>query len=337
MRGGICQAVHKGRYDHAHHVDACSMYPTQMVLPYIPHGELLTEPPTGKYDTIYYPTGYLILKPGKIPYLQFRRITQCERYAYLHVYKPGEYVKDCYLDGSLALWEEEIDIILQCYDTINWNLGERVYISMIENRLLKPYIEMLYKGKQENTGTVRYYYKILLNSLYGKFLSRPDGVNMSYTGGYRHKIEQDDKRTYYLPLGMFIAMMGRVTLMRAMLSIPYDNVLYCDTDSIIYIGDEQPNVTIGRELGTWSFENDNFSVSVIGQKTYQELNPDGEVITKCAGLSGSISRGLQFGELYDGAQFEILKSKRDKEKWYISLEKTTFEVNCKVGLLRERL
>ena len=329
--------MHKGIFKDCHHIDARSMYPTQMSLPYIPHGSLLMEPPDCKYCTIYYPVGFLILKPGKIPYLQFRRITQCERYAYLHVYKPGEYVSDCYLDGSLALWEQEIDIILECYDVIQWDLGKRVYISMIENQILKPYIETLYQGKQNNTGTVKYYYKILLNSLYGKFLSRPDGINISYQGGYRHKIEQDDKRTYYLPLGMFIAMMGRVSLMRTMLSIPYDNVLYCDTDSCIYIGNQHPNVHIGKELGDWGVENDDFDALIVGAKTYQELNKDGTVITKCAGLSGSVSRTLGFGDLYDGAEFDILKSKRDKERWFITLEKTTFKVDCKVGLLRERL
>ena len=337
MRGGICQAFQKGLFYDAHHIDARSMYPSQMVLPRIPHGQLLTEKPDYPHATIYYPTGYLKLKPGKLAYLQFRRKSQCERYAWINQYQPGEYVNDCVLDGTLALWDAEIEIITECYETIDWDLGKRVYVEMIENTLLQPYIRELYKGKQTNTGTKKYYYKILLNALYGKFLSRPDGINMSYADGYRHKIEQDDKRTYYLPLGMFIAMMGRVTLFKAILSLPSENVLYCDTDSIIYIGDQEPNVSIGKDLGQWGIENDNFDAYIVGAKTYQERNRDGSVLTKCAGLSSRISATLGFMDIYMGASFDVLKSKRDPDYWFITLEKTTFKIDCKVGVLRERL
>lgn len=175
----------------------------------------------------------------------------------------------------------------------------------------------------------------MLNSLYGKFLSRPDGVIISYSNKYRHKEEDNDRPTYYLPLGMFIAMMGRVTLLRAMGSLPFDDVLYCDTDSIIYKGDVEPNVTIGRCLGQWGVENTSFKANIVGAKTYQELCSDGRIITKCAGLSHVILPTVGFGDLHIGKEYDVIKSERDKDSWAINLVKTKFKVTDRVSILRE--
>ena len=334
-RGGECQAVHKGMFHDCHHIDARSMYPTQMNRDFIPHGPILFEKPDHPHFTIYYPVGYFILKKDKIPYLQFRRKSQCIQYSFKHTYEPGQYVEDCYLDGSYALWDAELEIVKECYEFIEVDLSKQIYIAKVENRALKEYINILYEGKKNNTGTKRYYFKILLNSLYGKFLSRPDGVIISYANGERTKVEDNDRLTYYLPLGMWIAMMGRVTLHKVMLQIPYQNVLYCDTDSVIYYGDVHPNVHIGPDLGDWSVENDHFQANIVGPKTYQELSQDGSVITKCAGLSTVILPTLKYGELELGSKYTVLKSQRDKEYWNINLIKTTFEITAKLNVLRE--
>ena len=66
-------------------------------------------------------------------------------------------------------------------------------------------------------------------------------------------------------------MMGRVTLMQKIISIPSENFLYCDTDSIVYKGNVQPDIHIGKELGDWSVEQEHIKINVVGAKTYQEL------------------------------------------------------------------
>lgn len=89
---------------------------------------------------------------------------------------------------------------------------------MSENVVLNPYVEELYKGKQENTGSKKLYFKYLLNALYGKFLTRPDGKGINYicvNGEWKRVKVETLKKVYYLPLGSWIAMMGRVTLMNA--------------------------------------------------------------------------------------------------------------------------
>ena len=64
--------------------------------------------------------------------------------------------------------------------------------------------------------------------------------------------------------------MGRVTLMSKIISIPSENFLYCDTDSMIFKGKEMPDIHIGKELGDWSVEKEHVKVNVVGAKTYQE-------------------------------------------------------------------
>lgn len=143
----MCQAVHVGVFDDCKHIDARSMYPTQMALPFIPNGEILLEEPNGAHYTIYYPVGCFSLKPGKLPYLQFRRKSQCIQYQLLNPFEPGEYPTDVYLDGSYALWEQELDLVMENYHVSHLDLSKKCFISKVENRILKPYVDELYKGK----------------------------------------------------------------------------------------------------------------------------------------------------------------------------------------------
>lgn len=334
-RGGICQAVHIGEFTGCHHIDARSMYPSQMVKPQIPTGPILDEPPEGSFITIVFPIAYLQLKDKKIPYLQWQSRDQCIKYSYIHQFEPGQFVTDCFLDGTYALWGPEWDWVNECYDVTLKGYRTIKYIAMRDNVVLKRYVEMLYKGKRENKGTKRYYYKILLNALYGKFATAPDGDIIDYSDGERKKIEST-KNVYYLPLGSWITMGGRLDLCKAMASIPYDDVLYCDTDSIIFKGDVWPSVTIGENLREWGVEHELLDCVIVGPKTYQELLPDGTLITKCAGMPKTVQASIPYRGLHYGLVVPVLKSKRDKESWAIHLEKTTFEISEKTTVFRGR-
>lgn len=334
-RGGICRAFRIGLFRNCHHIDARSMYPTQCDQEYIPHGPVLYKPPTdGEYTTIHFPKGYFRLKEGKISCIQFRRKSQCCQYAYDKVYEPSEYVESMFLDGTFPIWDAEYQIVLECFDVEELDDSKKVYVEMIKNVVLRDYIRTLYTGKQNNTGTKKYYYKILMNALYGKFLTRPDGVLIDYSTGDRVKVEQDGKKTYYLPLGNWIAMMGRVTLMKCLLSIPKENLLYCDTDSCIYIGAVHPNVVMGKNLHEWGIENDDFDAWIVGPKTYQELNADGSLITKCAGLSNDVREKLPFMALEEGKTFVVSKARRDPITWAINIKPTEFTISTKATSFR---
>ena len=334
LRGGVCRANQTGYFANAHHLDAKSHYPSQMVKPRIPFGAILEDIPSYNYERLLFPNGFLVLKPNKLPYIQWKNHAQCCAYAFKDIYEPGQYCTNAYLDGTYMFWGVEWDLVLVCYDFVPCGDTKTYYIEMADNEVLKPYIEMLYEGKSKNTGTKKYYYKILLNSLYGKFLSNPNGVKMDYSTGQRVKVEDSDRKTYYLPLGSWIAMGGRVDLMRAMLSLPNENVLYCDTDSIIYTGDRKPAVSIGKNLRQWDVEHANVEAYIVGPKTYQERLPDGTLITKCAGLSRAVLGYVPFGALSEGLEVPCLKAHRNPNTWAISLQATTFKINTRATVLR---
>lgn len=332
-RGGCCMALHKGTFEHCYHADATSHYPTQMISPYIPFGRALYEKPTDhEYTSILYPSGFLKLKEGKLPYIQWNSEGQCIAYHWLNDYKSGEYVKDCCLNGSHAFWADEWEIIKECYDLIDVEISKEVYILMTENVQLASYIRMLFKGKKENKGTKRYYYKILMNSLYGKFLSRPDGKRVTYKNGIREYIKEENRTMFYLPLGSWIAMRGRVVLFKLMLSLNPDDVLYCDTDSIIYKGDKQPLFSVGKELGQWEIEASDIPVHIVGPKTYQEIR-DGKTITKCAGINEEIREKILFGELKEGDEYTVKRAIRDKDSWAKNVKTVSFKINTRAGIL----
>lgn len=337
-RGGICRAFQTGLFKDCHHIDARSMYPSQMDLEYIPHGALLDEPPKDKrYATIYFPVGRYELRADKISNIQFRTKAQCQQYAYHKIHNPAEYVDSVFFDGTFPIWEMEYQIFKECFQPVGEvDDSKRLYIEMKRNVVLKAYIEMLYEGKTKYTGTKKYYYKILMNSLYGKFLSRPDGTAISYESG-RHKVAESDRPTYYLPLGNWIAMMGRVSLMKCLLSIPKENLIYCDTDSCIYKGEIHPSVEIGKNLGQWGIENDDFDCWVVGPKTYQELNHDGSLITKCAGLSNDVRQSIGFMELQEDKVYHVHKARRNKTNWAIEIRPIEFKISIKAQALKARL
>ena len=339
LRGGVCMAVHKGLYRSCKHIDAVSMYPSQMVKDKIPTGPILHEIPDYDYTTIHYPSCYLELKKGKLPYIQWNSNAQCLQYQYKKLYKAGEYVKDCFLDGSHAFWEDEWKIIEECYE-IKDLTDDPKYIRMKPNHALKDYISYLFQGKKKNKGTKKYYFKILMNSLYGKFLSRPDGKRISYENGDRHTVKESDKKLYYLPLGSWIAMSGRVSLFKCLLSLDPNDVLYCDTDSCIYKGDKDPTVSIGDDLGQWQIENTNFDVWVVGPKTYQELNhtviktlPYNPLKTKCAGINGDVREKIRFRELEEGGKWRVKRAERDPTTWAKNVIEIDYEINCRVSVL----
>ena len=336
VKGGICQAFYKGVFENITHIDARSMYPTQMYRDWIPYGGLLKEKPISKHTEIVYPIGWYVLKKNHVPCVQWTSKSNAFRYAYKNIYECGQYVNDFYLDGSYPIWKEEYEIIKEQYDVYNEQILKRWYIKLRENIILKQYIEMLYDGKKNNTGSKRLFFKYLLNALYGKFLTRPDGVTIDYV----YENEQwerikvvSEKSTYYLPLGMWIAMMGRVTLMRAIMSIDSKDFLYCDTDSIIFKGDKMPNVTIGKNLGDWSIEQKGIDVNIVGAKTYQEKIGD-EIITKCGGLPRIVKDKLGWLELKDGMSIKCSKPRRDKNTWAINIIDTEFTVSTKASIFR---
>lgn len=335
-RGGICQAFRTGIFIKCVHVDIHSAHPSQMVKS-IPYGPMLEERPTGDYDTVVYPEGDFILKPGGLKMMSFTSKANCLRYQHITENEPGILVEDFSLDGSFGIWKDEYDLITSQYD-FGGDTKEHYFKSRADPRL-SSLVKTLYHGKETAEGARRNVYKYLLNSLYGKFLTRPDGERITYTiedgKVLRHKEKDDTRKPVALPLGSWIATQTRVQLMATALKVrDYNkNLLYCDTDSLIfrYYDGWEKDIPIGDKLGDWGIESMPEKVNIVGPKTYQEVI-NGKTYTKCAGLSHSVSDLIPFGELKDGYETTRLKAERDPDTLAISLNERPFTVSTKPQL-----
>ena len=342
LRGGITQAFQKGFFRHCNHIDAHSHYPSAMVSKWTPYGPLLTEKPKyGRYTYIVAPSGYFSIKPNTPKYMQWKSNEMARLYRWKKLYDAGEYVDDFFLNGSLYLWEDEWELIKETYDIEQLEIEDIRYIQLFDNRAIRSFIEQLYKGKMTSTGTKREVFKVLLNALYGKFASRPDGWRIRYVitedGCLKQQKEYENNRTtFYLPFGSWIAMRGRVVLMRAAMSIPFKNLIYCDTDSLVYIRGKDPKVVMGKGLNEWELEGEDIDIWVVGPKTYQERFPDGRVRTKCAGLSKKIASTIPFGELKEGNVYIVPKMKHHPVTGAAYIEDIEHTVTTRAGQLRSR-
>jgi hypothetical protein len=241
------------------------------------------------------------------------------------------------LDGSYGIWKDEYVLIVSQYDFIG-DTKEYYFKSRADPRL-SSLVKTLYHGKETAEGARRNVYKYLLNSLYGKFLTRPDGEKIAYTiedGKVTRRKEKDDTRKpVALPLGSWIATQTRVQLMATALKVRdyNENLLYCDTDSLIfkYYDGWEKDIPISDKLGGWGVESMPEKVSIVGPKTYQEVI-NGKTYTKCAGLSHSVSDLIPFGELKDGYETTRLKAERDPDTLAISLNERPFTVSTKPQL-----
>ena len=335
-RGGICQAFQTGIFKKCIHIDIHSAHPSQMVKS-IPYGPILDEKPEGSYVTVVYPDGVFVLKPGGLRMMSFTSKANCLRYKYITENEPGVLAVDFALDGSYGIWQDEYDLIISQYD-FDGDIKKYYFKSRIDPRL-SSLVKTLYHAKEIAEGARRNVYKYLLNSLYGKFLTRPDGEKIAYTIDdgkvIRRKVKDDTRKPVALPLGSWIASQTRVQLMTTALKVRnYNrNLLYCDTDSLIFREYEgwEKDIPIGDNLGDWGIESKPEKVNVVGPKTYQEVI-DGKTITKCAGLSHNVSDLIPFGELKEGLEATRLKAERDPETLAISLNVRPFTVSTKPQL-----
>ena len=133
---------------------------------------------------------------------------------------------------------------------------------------------------------------------------------------------------------------GRVSLFKCLLSLDSKDVLYCDTDSCIYKGDKDPDVSIGDNLGQWQIENSDFDAWIVGPKTYQELNhkviaklPHNPLLTKCAGINADVREKIRFEELKEGGIWTVTRAHRDPHTWAKNVVQVPYEINCRVSVL----
>lgn len=116
--------------------------------------------------------------------------------------------------------------------------------------------DMKNKYKFEEKFALELAVKIILNATYGKFIQRPSVIEYDFFDGI---IEPTGKKTelnnwyQYAPMGAAITANCRYILCNYM-NLLRERFVYCDTDSLVFIGQVPKEIPLGYELGQWKIE-----------------------------------------------------------------------------------
>lgn len=177
--------------------------------------------------------------------------------------------------------------------------------------------------------------KIILNASYGKFIQRDLVKEFDFFDGI---IAETGSKTQlkgwylYPPMGSAITANCRYELTKYMNELG-NRFIYCDTDSLTFIGEPPKTIKLGLELGEWKEENNPIGVRSDGKKiptsgqaiffqrkTYaKELNEEVE-ITFCGISNNSIQERYPTGvsitqlqqDMKAGINFNVLQANKTK-------------------------
>lgn len=282
--------------------DVNSLYPSQMYDRLLPYGTPLFY--EGEYThNEEYP---LYIQNIKVRFrLKERHIPT------IQVKQSSLFVQNEYLESSmnklgvdelidLTLTNVDLDLFMEHYDIleIHYTYG---YMFKASSDMFKGWIDKWIEVKNTTEGAKKANAKGMLNSLYGKFGTNPDITGkvpyMGDDGIVRLTLGEEELRDpVYVPLACFVTAWGRYTTITTAQKC-FDNIIYCDTDSIHLTGTEVPkaieHLVDPKKLGYWKHESTFQRAKFIRQKTYVE-EIDGELNVKCAGMPDRIKKLVTF-------------------------------------------
>lgn len=299
--GGITYAPAKYQFKNitqkVAHIDAHSMHPSSAYLNLFPYG--YGEKCTGQPSNY---TRYINCCHVKISYTGIKLHSVIKLIGI-------DFIEDC----EIWLWDFELETMYKCYNNL-----EIEYIDYYRYKM-KPLAWRKYyancynercKAKANNDTFLRLYYKLLINSSYGKALEW--GHTESFEnyiddeGIIDSKINVKEKPDYmtdnewtlkelnakytYIPYGSCIPAYSRCTLIELALKIGYDKIVYFDTDSIFFIWDKETEANYNKYanqedfLGGWALEEMIDQAQFTAPKRYKTLS-EGKTTIKAGGIN----------------------------------------------------
>lgn len=283
-RGGRVQAFQTGWFEKVGYIDVNSLYPEASVSIRFP--DLRSE------RKIWNPLDFLTRKE------LFSKIGISKAIVYNHKDKLGmlpvrtgtgnyyptenKYLIGTWTHHELKHAEKEGYKIIKIEWSVIWNQEENPW------KKITPH---LYKRKQETEGIERYFYKQMMNGSYGKlgqtnkrreytidsiekaeeYLKKNYEILDSEGYNYIYKApekEQKFRKRYYAPiLPTLINAWSRVKMYYELKKVPLKDLLYTDTDSIVYKGYYAHKFTITNRLGDFKIEEENTEALIYGRKT----------------------------------------------------------------------
>lgn len=185
-------------------------------------------------------------------------------------------------------------------------------------------------GKAGNAG-MRALAKLYLNSLYGKFATRPtvrSAIPYLHESGKvaYNKTEYQERETVYSPVGIFITAIARNKAIRSAQQ-NYSKVAYIDTDSMHIVGEKElDNIDIDSyRLGAWKLESTFERARFLRAKTYIEDITGVGIKVTCAGLPARCHEQVTWGNFTEGAIYNGKLSPKRVAGGTVLVD-TTFEI-----------
>lgn len=253
-RGGIAMPNRKWarkRVGRGIVIDKNSMYPWVMRTKMLPYGKpWWSEVEDDNADLFILSITFTAkLKPNHIPCIQIKRSIQFNSQEFLEEVNEPTTVSITSVD--LELWQEQYDLKI-------WAINGYWNFKGIEG-LFNDYIDKWMAVKANSTGGARTIAKLHLNSLYGKFAKNTDVTGkrpvLDETGTVQYVMcDHEESNPVYTAMGAFITAYARQDLIRSA-QANYDRFLYCDTDSLHLLGEDEPDLWLHpTELGAWKVE-----------------------------------------------------------------------------------
>ena len=248
------------------------------------------------------------IKPNHIPCLQIKGNFR---------FKQTEYLTESGAPVMITITSVDWELMNQQYDLSNVEFfGGYAYQS--NKYQFRDYVdywtEQKIKAGQEGNAGKRQIAKLMLNSLYGKFATRPTVIGkrpvICEDGILRYaELPPEDRTPVYLPVGVFITAYARYKTITSAQKV-YDRFVYADTDSLHLIGTEFPeglDVDPYR-LGAWKHESTFTRAKFLHAKCYAE-EIDGSLVVHVAGMPSYMHNqvtmdNFELGMVFNGKLYQ---------------------------------
>lgn len=245
-----------------------------------------------------------------------------------------KYSYDDVLENKMIyLWKDEFELFKLVYDAqytilkvVGWKKANYVF---------KDYIDRWYEVKKNAKNDVeRSLAKLMLNSLYGKFGmndSRSSKIPLTYDDDkIVYRIEETNTTYYYKEVASYITSKARCKL-ASFMNRCGDHFLYCDTDSVYYIGHEIPeifkDVVDPKKLGYWKYEGHYTRFKALKAKCYLKQLDDGTIERRIAGCPKECAEQINFENFAPNLKLSNAKKCKKKVKGGIVIGTTDFTIN----------
>lgn len=252
----------------------------------------------------------LELREGLFPWYRFKNGYDNE----IEGLQQGEPVIRTQEWHELILTSVDIELLSEWYEIAYDPMWQPVYwIFKSKVGVFSDYLDYWTEKKEAaKKGSLEYINaKMMINLLYGRFALAPETeivhlVDDPERGYWVWESEPgvNENNDAYLPFAMFVTAWARRTLLDNCMAVGPENVIHCDTDSVIHFGEavESPRSRHGEHRGTWGIESRPAMIYEGGFKRYIEVfNPKGltcmkDVSMACAGVpQQSTDDGLPIG------------------------------------------